>query len=104
MDRAILHPEQGERDARLLPFLMQQAPVGDRSVSRRDRRRPRKQPRFQRGVIEIVGQRPGQARRRRPLQVRADRPEAHRTRLRDGAVRQTGVVFQPEEFAKSSHQ
>jgi hypothetical protein len=83
---------------------MQQSPIRDHPVAGRDRGGLRKHPRLQRGVIEIIGQRPGQARRGRPLQIRADRPEPDPARLRDGAVRQAGVVFQAQEFAKSSHQ
>ena len=93
---AVLQPEQGERDSRLLQFLVQVDPVRDHPIARGGDRRPRKHARFQRGVIEVVGQGPRQARGRRPLQVGGHRPQAHRARLRDSPVVQADVVFEAE--------
>jgi hypothetical protein len=100
--RAILLPQQRQRHAGFLQFLMQRPPV--RHDPWAGRRRPRKHPRLQRGVIEVLGERPGQASRRRALQVAGHRPQAHRARVRNRAVAQTDVVLQTEEFAESSHQ
>ena len=47
---------------------------------------------------------PSQARRRRPLQVGRHRAQAQGTGLRNRTVAETGLVFEPKEFAESSHQ
>ena len=101
--RAILLPQERQRHAGFLQLLMQRRPLGH-DPRARGRGGPRKHPRLQRGVIEVVGQRPRQARRRRALQVGRHRAQAHGTRLRNRAVAETGVVFEAEQFAESSHQ
>ena len=96
MPRAILQPQQRERHARLLQFLVQLTPIGDHPIAGRPDRRSRKHARFQSGVIHVVREGPRQARRRHTLQVRGDRAQPHRARLRDRAVTETGVMFEAE--------
>src|SRR5947208_12593255 len=72
---AILHPEQRQRDPWLLQFLVELAPVGDDLGTGGRDRGSREQARVQRRIIEIVRERPLQARGPRALQIRGDGPE-----------------------------
>jgi hypothetical protein len=92
--RAIFLPQEHQRHAGLLQLLMHRTPLGHDPQA--GRRRPRKDSRLERGVIEVVGQRPRQARRRRPLQVGRHRAQAQGTGLRNRTVAQTGIVFEPK--------
>ena len=76
--------------------LVQLTPIGDHPIAGRPDRRSRKHARFQSGVIHVVREGPRQARRRHTLQVRGDRAQPHRARLRDRAVTETGVMFEAE--------
>jgi len=89
---AILHPQQRERHARFLQLLVELRPLRDDPVADGRNGGSRKQARFQRGVIQIVGQGPRQACGRRALQIPGDRPQPHRTGLRDRAVAETGTL------------
>ncbi len=58
MLRAIFLPEQRQGDARLLQLLVQGGPIGQGAVARRGNHRPRKEPRFERPIVQIVRERP----------------------------------------------
>ena len=83
---------------------MELTPVGDVAVARVGAGWPREESRFQRRIVEIIGERPRQAGRRGALQIRRDGAESHRTGLRNRAMVQTGVVLETENVAELSHQ
>jgi hypothetical protein len=101
MRRSIFLPEQHQRHARAFQVLMQVHPVRDDPVGRQ--RGAPKQARCYRAVIEIVGERPRQPGGRGALEVSRHGAEAQPARLRDGALREPGRVFQAENVAKFSH-
>ena len=92
--RTVLGPEQLQRHADPLQFLVQVGPFGDRPVEAGRIGRARKQAHLQRRIIQAVGQRPGQPGRRGAGQHGRHRAQPHRARLGNGAVRQAGFVFQ----------
>jgi hypothetical protein len=91
MCRAILLPQQRERHAGLLELLVDVGPVRHDPI--RGQRGAPKQARFQRAVVDLVGQAPAQAGGRGALEVRGHGAESQPACLRDGALRETGVVF-----------
>jgi hypothetical protein len=97
---AVLLPQQQERDAGPLQFLMQRGPVRHDAVC--GRCRPAKQARFQHTVVHIVSERPDQTSGRGALQVGGDRAEPDPARLRNGTLREPGE-FQSKNVAKFSH-
>jgi hypothetical protein len=101
---AIFQPQQRERHARFLELLVERGPLRDHPIPGGWDGGPRKQPRLQGRIIEILGERPLQARGRRALQIRGDRAQPHGTGPRDCAVAETGFILQAEQFAESSHQ
>lgn len=97
MHLAVLLPQQRERDGRLLQFLVQHGPVRDHPVC--SRLRSGKQARLERRFIEFLGQRPGATGRPRALQVLGHGAQADAARLRNGAQRESGFIFQAKYVA-----
>lgn len=58
---------------------------------------------LERGVVELAGELPGQARLVGAAQVIADGPLRHPGRRGDAAVVQAALVLEAEDFSNSSH-
>ena len=95
----VFQPQQLKRHAWLFQFLMERRPVGDRAMAVRREPRPGEQAGFQGRIVQLVGQRPAEARGRRALQIRRDCAHAHRTRLGNGSVAEPRFKSKAEQFA-----
>jgi hypothetical protein len=100
---AILLPQQHQRHAATLELRMDVRPVRLMTLSPFRRVPRRKQPPLQLGIIDLVRQRPAQARYRRTAQVIADRCLADSRRLADKPPAQPHLISQTQYVSYLPH-
>jgi hypothetical protein len=101
--RAVLLPQQRQRHIGTSQLAMHPAPIRHRPLLGGDPRERRKQQRFERRVIDILGQRPGDTGRPRPAQIARHRALAQPQAGRDRPLRQLCRKTQPQYISDLAH-
>ena len=96
-------PQQQQRHTAATQLGVQPAPVRQRLRRTGMKARRREQPPFERGVVEVVGDRPGQPDHRRPTEVFRDRRAADAERPRDHPLTDAAGVLQTKNFSNLAH-
>ena len=100
---AVFLPQQRQRHVGTAQLAVHPAPIGHRALIGRDSGGRRKQQRFEPRVVEILGQRPGEAGGARPAQIARHRALAQPEAAGNRPLRQPALPAQSQNFTDLAH-